>query len=287
MRVDARGLTFDVTVAGPAAASGVALLLHGFPQNGRMWDAVVPRLHAAGLRTVVPDQRGYSPGARPGDAAAYRVSELAADALALLDALAVSEPVHLVGHDWGALVGWHLAAHRPDRLRTWTAVSVPHQAAFAFALATDADQRRRSAYIRFFRLRGVAETVLKAADGRRLRGVFDGSGLDADAVDRYVAPLLAPGALTGALNWYRALGRGLPELLPARVPTTFVWSDGDMAVGRTAAEACGRHVSGDYEFVELPGVTHWIPDQVPDRLADIVLARVFRDLGGSGLVSEP
>jgi pimeloyl-ACP methyl ester carboxylesterase len=276
MKVDARGLTFDVTVSGPAAGSGVAVLLHGFPQNRSMWDGVVPRLHAAGLRTVVPAQRGYSPGARPARVAAYRVPELASDVLALLDGLAVAEPVHLIGHDWGALVGWHLAAQHAGRLRTWTAVSVPHPAAFGWALATDRDQRRRSAYIRFFRLRGVAEAVLRAGGGRRLREVFDGSGLDAAGVDRYVAPLLAPGALTGALNWYRALTRGMPDLARVGVPTTYVWSDGDLAVGRTAAEACGRHVHGDYEFVELPGVSHWIADQVPDRLADIILTRVRR-----------
>jgi pimeloyl-ACP methyl ester carboxylesterase len=276
MRVAARGHTFDVTVSGPAAASGVALLLHGFPQRGAMWDAVVPRLNAAGLRTVVPDQRGYSPGARPKQVPAYRVAELAADAVALLDALAIGDPVDLVGHDWGAVVGWHLAAHAADRVRTYTAVSVPHPAAFGWALATDADQRRRSAYMRFFRLRGVAETVLLAGGGRRLREIFDDSGLDPDGVDRYVAPLLEPGALTGALNWYRALRRGLPGVAPARVPTTYVWSDRDLAVGRTAAEACHRHVSGDYEFVELPGVSHWIPDQVPDRLADVVLTRISR-----------
>jgi pimeloyl-ACP methyl ester carboxylesterase len=117
---------------------------------------------------------------------------------------------------------------------------------------------------------------LRAGDGRRLRQVFDGSGLDAAGVDRYVGPMLESGALTGALNWYRALTRGMPDLAPARVPTTYVWSDRDLAVGRTAAEACHRHVRGDYEFVELPGVSHWIADQVPDRLADIILTRVFR-----------
>jgi len=274
MRVDARGHTFDVAVAGPAAASGVAVLLHGFPQNATMWDAVVPRLHATGLRTIVPDQRGYSPGARPSGATAYRVPELALDVVAVLDALAVTGPVHLVGHDWGALVGWHLAAHHAARLRSFTAVSVPHPAATAWALATDVEQRRRFLYIRFFRLRGLAETVLRAGDGRRLRQVLDGSGLDAAGVDRYIAPLLAPGALTAALNWYRALTRGVPDVTPSRVPTTYVWSDGDMAIGRTAAAACHRHVSGDYEFVELPGVSHWVADEVPDRLADIILTRI-------------
>jgi len=80
--------------------------------------------------------------------------------------------------------------------------------------------------------------------------------------------------LTAALNWYRALTRGVPDVTPSRVPTTYVWSDGDMAIGRTAAAACHRHVSGDYEFVELPGVSHWVADEVPDRLADIILTRI-------------
>lgn len=273
MRVDARGFTFDVAVAGPAAASGVAVLLHGFPQNGRMWAGVLPALHAAGLRTIVPDQRGYSPGARPAQASAYRVRELAADVTALLDALAVAGPVHLIGHDWGALVGWHLAAHAPERVRTWTALSVPHPSAMAWALATDADQRSKSAYIGFFRQPGVAEAALLDDDAALLRRIFEGSGLDAAGVDSYVAPMLAPGALTGALNWYRGL-RGGPDLASARVSTTYVWSDNDLAIGRTAAEACHRHVRGDYEFVELPGVTHWIPDQVPDRVAQIIMGRV-------------
>jgi pimeloyl-ACP methyl ester carboxylesterase len=225
----------------------------------------------------VPDQRGYSPGARPADASAYRVPELAADVTALLDALAITGPVHLIGHDWGAMVGWHLAAHSADRLRTWTAVSVPHPAAMAWGLATDGDQRERSAYISFFRqAEGVAESALLADDAARLRQIFADSGLDAAGVDSYVAPMLVPGALTGALNWYRAL-RGGPDLAPARVPTTYVWSDNDLAIGRTAAQACHRHVSADYEFVELSGVTHWIPDQVPDRLAGIILTRVRAD----------
>jgi pimeloyl-ACP methyl ester carboxylesterase len=274
MRVEARGFTFDVSVDGPSPATGVVLLLHGFPQNSRMWAGVVPALHAAGLRTVAPDLRGYSPGARPDDPATYTAAEGTADALAILDELGIDEPVHLVGHDWGAIVGWHAVATRPERFRTWTAVSVPHQAAMAFALATDEDQRKRSEYIRFFRLPGTSEDTLLADDARRLRAVFADAGLDDAHVDRYVAPLLDRAALTGALNWYRGLRRADADLPPVTVPTTYVWSDGDLALGRTGAEKCGEYVTGEYEFVHLPGVSHWIPDQEPKRLAEIILARI-------------
>ncbi|GAA1035942.1 alpha/beta hydrolase [Virgisporangium ochraceum] len=275
MRVDARGFTFDVTVEGPATATAVVLLLHGFPQNSRMWSGVVPDLHADGLRTNVPDLRGYSPGARPDDPAAYTAAEGAADAIAILDGLAEAEPVHLVGHDWGAIIGWHAVAHHPGRFRTWTAVSVAHQSALNFALDTDADQRKRSEYVGFFRIPGRSEDALLEDDGRRLRAIFADAGLDDAGIDRYVAPLLDRAALTGALNWYRGLRRDAPELPPVTVPTTYVWSDGDLALGRTGAEKCGEFVTGEYEFVELPGVSHWIPDQEPKRLAEIILARVL------------
>jgi pimeloyl-ACP methyl ester carboxylesterase len=204
----------------------------------------------------------------------YTAAEGAADALAILDGLGETGKVHLVGHDWGAIVGWHAAAHHPDRFHTWTAVSVPHQSAVAYALATDEDQRQRSAYIRLFRIPGKAEDTLLEDDGRRLRAVFGDSGLDDAEIDRYVVPLTDRAALTGALNWYRGLRRDLPELPKVTIPTTYVWSDQDLALGRTGAEKCAEYVTGPYEFVELSGVSHWIPDQEPKRLAEAILARV-------------
>jgi pimeloyl-ACP methyl ester carboxylesterase len=99
------------------------------------------------------------------------------------------------------------------------------------------------------------------------------SGIPAEAVDEYVTVLSAPGALTAALNWYRAMSSG-PAVEPVNVPTTYVWSDGDAAIGRTAAEGCAAHVTDDYRFVELPGVTHWIPEQAPEQLAVAILDRI-------------
>jgi pimeloyl-ACP methyl ester carboxylesterase len=273
MLVEARGLEFDVRIGGPEHGEPV-LLLHGFPQNSVMWDGIEPALHAAGLRTVAPDQRGYSPGARPAEVSAYAMPELVGDALAIIDALQLG-PVHLVGHDWGASVAWEVAARHPDRVRTLTAVSVPHPRAFASALLTSFDQLRRSAYMLVFRREGTAERLLEDDDAKRLRGLFAGSGLSLGEVNRYVAPMLAPGALTAALNWYRAISLVRRSTTgPVTVPTTYVWSDGDVALGRAAAEKCAARVTGEYTFVALHGVSHWIPDQVPDVLAKAVLDRV-------------
>ncbi|MGN9809039.1 alpha/beta fold hydrolase [Micromonospora sp. BQ11] len=272
MRIEARGLTFDVRAGGPEDGAPV-LLLHGFPQHSGEWDEVVPALHAAGLRTYALDQRGYSPGARPEAVEAYAMPELTADAVAVLDALGV-DAAHVVGHDWGAVVGWDLAARHPDRVRTLTAVSVPHPAAFAHALAKDPQQKARSAYIMLFRQPGRAEKALLALNATGLRRMLHGVG-DDRRVAAYADPMREPGALTAALNWYRAMSRTtMASTGPVSVPTTYVWSDRDIAVGRTAAEACAENVTGDYRFVTLPRVSHWIPDEAPAPLAEAILARV-------------
>jgi pimeloyl-ACP methyl ester carboxylesterase len=271
MRVDARGFTFEVTVGGPTDGVPV-LLLHGFPQHSGEWDDVVPRLHAGGLRTYALDQRGYSPGARPTAVADYRIPELVTDVVAVLDALGL-DAVHLVGHDWGAIVAWAVAAGHPERVHTLTAVSVPHPAAMAHALSTDAQQKARSSYIALFRKPDKAEKVLLAWHATALRKLLGGVG-DASRVSRYADPMREPGALTAALNWYRAMSRAdLAGVGPVAVPTTYVWSDHDVAIGRTAAEACAQNVTGDYRFVQLPGVSHWIPDAAPAPLAEAILAR--------------
>ncbi len=273
LRVDVGDLTFDVRASGPEDGRPV-LLLHGFPQTSGCWAGVTPLLTQAGLRTYAPDQLGYSPGARPADVDAYTTQNLAQVTADLMTALAI--PVaDVVGHDWGANVAWSLAAWHSDRVRSLTAVSVPHPAAYTAAFRVDPEQKERSAYIRLFWQEGKAEEVLLADDARRLRRMYDveNSGISPETVDEYVAVLSAPGALTAALNWYRAMSSDT-RVDPVEVPTTYVWSDGDVAIGRTAAEACANYVTGDYRYVELPGVTHWIPEQAPEQLARAILDRV-------------
>ena len=275
LRVDVGDLTLDVRADGPEDGRPV-LLLHGFPETSSCWAAVTPLLAEAGLRTYAVDQLGYSPGARPAEVEAYAVQNLAQVTADLMTAMDV--PVaDVVGHDWGANVGWALAAWHADRVRTLTAVSVPHPAAYTAAFRADPEQKERSAYIHLFWQAGRAEEVLLADDARRLRRMLTGTegetGVPAEAVDEYVARLSAPGALTAALNWYRAMSSDT-RVDPVEVPTTYVWSDGDVAIGRTAAEACADHVTGDYRFVELPGVTHWVPEQAPEELATAILDRI-------------
>src|SRR5215211_1343759 len=273
-RIEVRGLTFDVRMGGPADGEPV-LLLHGFPQDSGVWSPVSERLHAAGLRTIAPDQRGYSPGARPEAVAAYRITECVADAVGLLDALEI-EAAHLVGHDWGAVAAWQLAGRHPERARPLTAVSVPHPVAAAQAIASDPEQQQLSSYIALFRQEGRAEQALLADGASGLRRMFTESGLSGPQMEAYVAAASAPGALTAGLNWYRALSLiDLDGLGPITCPTTYIWGDRDTFFGRFAVERSAEHVTGPYRYVELPGMNHWIPELAPDALADLIVDRAL------------
>lgn len=265
--------TIDLRIDGPEGGDPV-VLLHGFPETSLSWGRVGPQLAAAGLRVIAPDQRGYSPGARPVGVEQYAVDALADDVTRIADALGL-DTFHLVGHDWGASNAWVTAVRHADRLRSLTAVSVPHLAAFGEALRTSADQQERSAYIQLFRVPGKAEDVLLADNAARLVAMYQDQVHEAD-VAAYVSLLSEQGALTAALNYYRAMRADLSELPAVTVPTTFVWSSADMALGREGAERCGDFVDADYRFVELSDVSHWIPDEAPEALAAAIIERVRR-----------
>lgn len=262
-------LSFDVYDEGPLDGEPV-VLLHGFPQRASSWGRVAPLLHDVGLRTLAVDQRGYSSGARPRSRTAYSTDGLVDDLAAVVEA--VERPVHLVGHDWGAVVGWTAAALRPELLRTLTAVSVPHPGAMA-AACLRSDQLLRSWYVAAFQVPWLPERVLASRLGER---ALRASGMDPDALTRFREEVVEAGALPGALGWYRALPFSNPQVASRRVgiPTTFVWGDADTAISRTAAHGAGDYVDAAYSYIELADVSHWIPEQAPEELAAAVIDRI-------------
>lgn len=261
------GLVFDVYQAGPPDGEPV-VLLHGFPQFSDCWDALVPLLTGAGYRTVAMDQRGYSPGARPRGRRAYRISELVADAAALIDH--AGGRAHVVGHDLGAVVAWTLAAAHPQRVRTLTALSVPHPRAFPGSWG----QALKSWYVLAFQLPWLPERLLTAS---RAGAALVRSGQARERARRDAARLAGP-ALTGPLNWYRAMPLPGPRTarVPVRVPTLLIWSDGDVAVGRAAVDRSGRYVQAPYRLEILHGVSHWIPEEAPAEVAALLLPHFRR-----------
>ena len=266
------GLTFDVFDEGPLDGE-VVVLLHGFPERSTTWRDVVPLLHERGYRTIAMDQRGYSPGARPKHRWNYRVGHLVGDLVALVDE--IGGPVHLVGHDWGAVVAWSAAMQRPELLRTLTAISVPHPMAFLQAGLTSR-QGLRSYYIGLFQVPFLPEWIA-AKPGGRFDAALRKGGMTAGEVARFRREMVDDGALHYALMWYRAVVMVDLKNAPARkvrVPTTFVWSDGDVACDRKGAENCWKYVDAPYEFVLLEGVTHWVPTQAPEAVAEAVVKRI-------------
>lgn len=228
------------------------LLLHGFPQTSHVWRGVAGPLREAGYDVVAPDLRGEG---------------IEAGALALID-----EPVHLVGHDIGAGSGWRLVVNHPDQVRTFTAVSTPHPAAFGRALAGEdgSDQAQRSFYLDHFRQPAALDLFL-ADEGAGLRRLFAASSHTGD-VEPYVAAMLEPGALDEALSWYRAdFGT---EVADVTVPTLLVWGTADTVIGPHAAAFTADHVTGPYRFEALEGAGHWIPDTDADRLVPLLLDHI-------------
>ncbi len=271
------GLVFEASTAGDPAAP-LVLLLHGFAVSRRLYDAQLPALAAAGFHAVAPDQRGYSPGARPDprDVARYDIELLIQDALDIAAAFGHgTRRFHLVGHDWGGSLSWEIAAAYPARLASLTMLSRPHPGAFARALREDPEQPHRSRHHKAFLDAGAAESLL-ADDARWLRTRHAANGIPPEATERHLAVIGNRPAMEAALAWYRARGTVHRPIGPVTVPTLFIWGDADDTVGRMAAEGTADFIQAEYRFEVLPGVGHYAPDQVPERVTALLLEHLAR-----------
>jgi pimeloyl-ACP methyl ester carboxylesterase len=261
------GFVFDVDDSGGDGA--VVILLHGFPQTKESWRKLTPPLAAGGLRVLAPDQRGYSPGARPPRRRDYALDLLVGDVLALADDVGATR-FHVVGHDWGGAVAWALAADHADRLASVTSLATPHPRAMLKSLVTSG-QALQSWYMAAFQVPGIPEVML---GNRQFRKSLLASGLPEEDADRSVR-MLRDGGARGALNWYRALPFGSRTGLgPIKVPTLYVYATGDVALGRKAADLTQDAVEGPYRYKVLDGVSHWIPEQAADVVAPMILEHV-------------
>jgi pimeloyl-ACP methyl ester carboxylesterase len=264
------GLTFDVIDSGPLDGTPV-VLLHGFPQRASSWDAVSQHLHAAGMRTYALDQRGYSPGARPRSRFGYQVPALVDDVKALIDR--IGTPVHLVGHDWGSVVAWSVAGEHPDLIRSLTAVSVAHPAAFLKSM-TSSTQALKSYYVLLFQLPVLPELLLSRPNGPGEK-LLRAAGMTRPMIETFRTEIVEAGALKGGLGYYRSMPLAARRLgRRVSVPTTYVWSDHDAALARRGADLTPQFVTGPYELEVYHGVSHWIPDERPAELAASIVNRV-------------
>jgi pimeloyl-ACP methyl ester carboxylesterase len=267
IELDANGLKFTCRQAGPDDGEPV-VLLHGFPETSHMWERLMADLAGAGFRSLAPDQRGYSPGARPPDVSGYAYDHLVADVLAL-----APERFHLIGHDWGAIVGWALLDAAPERVKTWTALSVGHYRAFAEAVYSDPEQAPYRAFLDLF-TSPQAEEVLLANDMAGLKAAWADEHAAA-----YTATFEQPGALTAALNWYRACDAHKAALAdagrfgPVATPTRLLWGRHDPYCRRAGIEAATDYMTGPYQLVELDA-GHFLLDDAYDEVRDNVLSHL-------------
>ena len=256
------------------------LLLHGFPDTADLWRNQAPVLVAAGYRVVAPDLRGYGRSAQPQEVEAYALPKVVADAVGLLDALGI-ERASVVGHDWGAVVAWALAGLHPGRVERLAVLSVGHPAA---AHPRTIEQRQRSWYVLLFQFEGVAEELLRRDDWRLLREFLRGEG----DVGRYVEDLARPGALTAALNWYRANTHPRleleprPPLPPAAAPTLGVWGAGDRFLMEDRMVRSGEQVTGPWRYERIEEAGHWIPLDAPAALNVLLLDHLKGATGDAG-----
>jgi pimeloyl-ACP methyl ester carboxylesterase len=262
MDLDINGISLYVEDHGEGVP---VLLIHGFPDSGRLWRHQVPYLVSQGYRVIVPDLRGFGRSEKPATVAAYSLRNSVADMTAILDQLDIAA-AHVVGHDWGAAVAWLMATLSPDRVRTLTAISVAH-----LGVTPTLRSREMAWYQLFFQFAGVAEATIQHDDWAWLRMFTRGDGDQ----EQWIADLSRPGALTASLNWYRANLAPRPPapprpLPPVTVPTMGIWSTGDHYLDGEMMRNSAALVAGPWRYEEIPDASHWVPVDAPGRLNELL-----------------
>ena len=263
-QVDADGVGIEYQITGRGRP---VVLLHGFPDSGRLWRHQVPALAGAGFQVVVPDLRGYGQSGKPGTVEAYSLPLLVADVLAILADRGAGR-AHLIGHDWGAALAWVLASLAPDKVDHLVAMSVGHPATFLRTL----EQRQMSWYMLLFQFPGIAERWLTQDGWANFR-----AWARHPDTDQVIADLEATGSLTPGLNWYRAnlppesWAGPPPQLPPVRPPTMGIWSTGDFALTEVQMTDSATSVAGPWRYERLDGPGHWMQLDAPDQVNALLL----------------
>jgi len=267
-RIPCDGITLSIEDTGEGTP---VVLLHGFPNSALMWRYLAPMLTKAGYRVVAPDLRGYGESDAPVGKEHYPLSRIAEDVIEVLDALGISEPAHLVGHDWGAGVGWLLAGTRPERFRSYTALSLGHPYAYRKG---GLGQLVKAWYVFLFLCPGIAEHSVSARDWALLRW-----SIKHPDIDDWIADLARPGRLTAALNWYRKNALDPGPIPKAEIPVLGVWSSDDIALNEKQMTFSSHFVNSSWRYERFDDIGHWIPLDAPERTAELLLEFFSGDNG--------
>lgn len=268
-----KGMEYRCRTAGLEQDGELVIFLHGFPESSIIWEETMSKVAALGYRCLAPDQRGYSDGARPDGYENYSLRKLSADVIGFADVMGCSGKFHLVGHDLGAAVGWSVVTLYPQRIQTWTAMSVPHWDAYKWALENDPVQKQKGAYVSKFMEPKVPESLIAANDYAVLRHLWE--GFDQETLEDYMRIFSQPEARTAVINWYRGIMQ-VEEQIPYKdveTPTAFIWGNEDLALARAGVEKSHTYMKGYYDFHEL-NAGHWLTQFNEPEVSEIILNHI-------------
>jgi epoxide hydrolase 4 len=269
------GVRLHCVVAG---SGPLLVLLHGFPEFWYSWRHQIPVL-AQHYTVVAPDLRGYNESDKPPRVKDYRISHLVEDVAGMIESFGEQRAI-VAGHDWGGAIAWALALTRPEMVEKLIALNIPHPRMFVQHLLTNPRQLARSWYVFFFQLPWLPEFALRASNFRAIEETFRSSTatpslLSPDVTMQYTSAIAKPGALTAALNYYRAAGRyGILSQLNSQTvvsqPTLLIWGEQDIALGKELTHGLERYAP-DLTVRYLPDASHWVQQDRPERVNQYIL----------------
>ncbi|MDE4086612.1 alpha/beta hydrolase [Planococcus maritimus] len=265
--VETNGIRLHVAAAGPEEGE-LVVLLHGFPEFSYGFHHQMEELAASGYRVVAPDQRGYYLSDKPERIEDYTIDKLRDDIVGLIEAFGETS-AFIVGHDWGGAVAWHLAASKPEYVKKLIAINIPHPAAMPRVMMKNPLQWVKSSYMAFFQLPEVPEKLMAENDFESMKQAVEGTArpnaFTEQELDRYREAWSQPGALTGMLNWYRALRKGSLNQVPKKpieIPVRMLWGIGDQFLSPMLAKESLKFCE-DAELVWIGEATHWVHHEQP------------------------
>jgi epoxide hydrolase 4 len=275
------GLRMQVLEAGPAEGP-LVLLLHGFPELSESWREVLPRLARAGFRAVAPDLRGYGGTDRPREG--YDLDTLANDIVQLARHLQPDRPVYLVGHDWGGVIAYHVAAMHPEVVERLAVVNAPHPEQMAREIWKPG-QLLRSWYIFFFQLPFLPEYLLSARGGSLVPRMLRRMMVDPERVPKgrlaeYEANFSSREAARAALDYYRMAFRRTVDprrLLESRsyprirAPFLLIWGEKDAALRKQLTKGLEPYFEQRPAVHYLPEEGHFVPLEAPEKVAALLI----------------
>ncbi|MGI9530532.1 alpha/beta fold hydrolase [Lutimonas sp.] len=277
MPVKIERFVFDCLVAGKEH-DPLVLFLHGWPESSYMWKRLLLEFSEMGFYCVAPDLRGFSKNACPKGRKHYALNYLVQDVLDIADSFGKPK-FHLVGHDWGAAIGWKLVHDYKDRIQSWTGISVPHLQAFGKAIVLDPEQQKMSQYIRNFQWPFLPERRLRKDDFKILRKLWKHA--DSEEFHYNLSIFKNPKQLSASINYYRGNYKDLkvaaerPVLGNIDVPTLFIWGNKDLAIGRYAVDESHVYMKNDYDFIELDA-GHWLIQTEYDHLKKAITEHILK-----------